>query len=40
MTALNGTAGNFPPSPANTTNDVPDDAGLGAVATVEYAKFL
>lgn len=38
--ALNGAAGNLAPSPAATTSDVPDDAGDGAVATVEYAKFL
>lgn len=38
--ALKGVAGNFDPSPDATTSDVPDEAGDGAVATVEYAKFL
>src|SRR5262245_5918821 len=38
--ALNGTAGNREPCPLATTSDVPDAAGLGAVATEEYAKFL
>src|SRR5262252_7329690 len=37
---LNGGVGNFAPSPAATTSDVPLAAGDGAVATVEYAKFL
>src|SRR2546426_2553414 len=37
---LNGGVGNFVPSPVWTTNDVPVSAGDGAVATVEYAKFL
>ena len=40
IVALNGTAGNFVPSPAVTTRDVPLVAGEGAVATSEYAKFL
>jgi hypothetical protein len=35
MVALNGTAGNFVPSAAATTRLVPDEAGDGAVATVE-----
>lgn len=39
-TALNGTEGNFVPSPDATVSDVPEVAGDGAVATVEYAKFL
>lgn len=34
MVALNGTAGKRAPSPAATTNEVPDVAGLGAVAIV------
>lgn len=38
--ALKGTAGNNVPVPDDTTSDVPDAAGLGAVATVDMAKFL
>jgi hypothetical protein len=38
--ALNGAAGNLDPSPGATVNDVPEFAGDGAVATVEYARFL
>jgi hypothetical protein len=37
--ALNGAAGNREPSPDATTNDVPDEAGDGAVATELIAKF-
>jgi len=37
---LKATAGNFAPSPAATTKLVPVSAGLGAVNTVEYEKFL
>lgn len=40
IVALNGTAGNRVPVPAVTTKDVPDAAGLGAVDTKLYAKFL
>lgn len=38
--ALNGVAGNLVPCPLCTVRLVPLAAGLGAVATVEYAKFL
>jgi hypothetical protein len=38
--ALNGASGNLVPCPEATTRAVPDAAGDGAVATVEYAKFL
>lgn len=37
--ALNGTAGNRAPSAAATTSDVPELAGLGAVATELIARF-
>jgi hypothetical protein len=40
IVALNGVAGNFVPSAAVTTRLVPDDAGDGAVATRDEAKFL
>jgi hypothetical protein len=40
IVALKGTAGKRAPSPEATTSDVPEVAGDGAVATVEYAKFL
>jgi hypothetical protein len=40
IVALNGVAGNRDPVPPVTTRDVPDVAGLGAVATVVVAKFL
>src|SRR5262245_33175239 len=40
IVALNGTAGKREPSPLATTSDVPDAAGLGAVATRLYARFL
>jgi hypothetical protein len=39
IVALNGTAGNFVPVAAVTTRLVPDEAGDGAVATNETAKF-
>ena len=35
-----GIAGNRAPSPAARTSEVPDVAGLGAVATVLIAKFF
>ena len=37
--ALNETAGIDAPSPAATINEVPDVAGLGAVATVVSIRF-
>jgi hypothetical protein len=38
--ALNGGAGNLAPCPAATASVNPESAGLGAEATVLYAKFL
>ena len=38
--AENGGVGNIAPSPLATIKNVPLVAGTGAVATVEYARFL
>jgi hypothetical protein len=40
IVAMNGGSGKRAPSPLATTREVPYLEGTGAVATVEYAKFL